>query len=355
MSPAIFPSPPRHADNAADNAVGDALPDITHNQEVDLLNLSNATQNNAAALPKERSFDLLGSFEMSEAQGNNAMPDLLSNSQSKLPGLDDIFGAFNSASSQAQRQQAQQPPQQQQQQPAPPPPSSALPDLGNLDFNAFGSANRLAASNADPFDLTANLDCNSANSVPLLPTSKETSPQQNQPPPTVEINKDPFADIGNLASGLNLNWGSGSQQPVKPSPMNSAHSTQASSPVHQFGGFPANPANLSATTSPRAPSTPTHPPSQNANASKPDYSRSHFETKAKAANATNGSGAAVGGGVGGDIFADILGQQGYNFASKSSQGPRSINEMRKEELVRDMDPDKLKILEWVRYMIHIRF
>lgn len=91
---------------------------------------------------------------------------------------------------------------------------------------------------------------------------------------------------------------------------------------------------------------------------KPDYSRSNFEPKSKAAaGATNGTGiaaaAASGGGAGGggDIFADILGQQGYNFASKANQGPRSINEMRKEELVKDMDPDKLKILEWVSIII----
>lgn len=211
--------------------------------------------------------------------------------------------------------------------------TQALPDLGNYDDATFGGRKLLPPNIAS-----------------YLPPSKETSPQQNQPPPIVEINKDPFADIGSLAAGLNLNWASSSQQPVKPSPMNSAHSTQASSPIHQFGGFTATSSNLSATTSPRAPSTPTHPPSQNINAAKPDYSRSHFETKAKTANATNGSGAGVAAGVGGDIFADILGQQGYNFANKSNQGPRSINEMRKEELIRDMDPDKLKILEWVRHI-----
>lgn len=87
-----------------------------------------------------------------------------------------------------------------------------------------------------------------------------------------------------------------------------------------------------------------------------DYSRSHFDSsngsanKAKPANAGGmaSSSSGVGGGLGSDIFGDILGQQGYSFASnKSTFMPRSINAMRKEELVRDMDPDKLKIMEWV--------
>lgn len=73
---------------------------------------------------------------------------------------------------------------------------------------------------------------------------------------------------------------------------------------------------------------------------RPDYSRSHFDnvfnknepkTKTKS----------------GDVFGDLLGSQGYQFAAKKDNTPRTINEMRKEELAKDMDPDKLKIMEWV--------
>lgn len=322
---------------AAANLIADALPDVAQNQEVDLLNLSNNGVPNVGAVPKEPSFDLLGSFEMAEAQGNNAMPDLLSNSQTKLPGLDDIFGSFNVAAAAQSNSNGN---------------TGPLPDLNNLNFNAFGGVQApAAAAAADPFDLAANLN-HAVNNVPLLPTSTDASPQQAPPaaPANNATNKDPFGDLGNLATGLNLNWGNAPT--MKPSPMNSAHSTQASSPTHQFGAFAtaSNSANLSATTSPRAPSTPTHPQAAPGAAAastagnRPDYSRSNFEPKTKpAAGASNGA-AATGGA---DIFADILGQQGYNFASKSSQGPRTINAMRKEELVKDMDPDKLRILEWV--------
>lgn len=49
-----------------------------------------------------------------------------------------------------------------------------------------------------------------------------------------------------------------------------------------------------------------------------------------------------------DVFGDLLGSQGYEFAAKRESGPRTMNAMRKEEMVREMDPDKLKIHEWVR-------
>jgi hypothetical protein len=45
----------------------------------------------------------------------------------------------------------------------------------------------------------------------------------------------------------------------------------------------------------------------------------------------------------GDAFGDLLGSQGYNFTSTKDAGPRTINAMRKEEMARDMDPEKLKV------------
>lgn len=130
-----------------------------------------------------------------------------------------------------------------------------------------------------------------------------------------------------------MNWGGTTK---------STNSSQFASPTHQFGTTaPTQPV-----PSPRAPSTPIHqsrsPTAEHS--SKADYNRAHFDQ-----NNTNGKTKQAG--VGGDIFGDILGQQGYNFATKANFGPRSINEMRKEELVREMDPDKLKIMEWVFIII----
>lgn len=48
-----------------------------------------------------------------------------------------------------------------------------------------------------------------------------------------------------------------------------------------------------------------------------------------------------------DIFGDLLGSQGYEFATKRDLGPKTMNAMRKDEMVKEMDPEKLKIHEWV--------
>lgn len=290
-----------------------AMPDIAQIAEVDLLNLASSARsnNNSNHVPiKAPSFDLLGSFETAEAQGNNAMPDLLSDSKTKPPGLDDIFASFSQPATSAN--------------------NANLPDLGNT----AAPQNKM---NYDPFGIDATFVSN----VQLLqPTSNETSPSQPQQPTTVpSTSKDPFADLGNLASGLNLDWGSqqSNTATAKTTPVISPQSTQFSSPTHQFGGFTSAQPSVSPMHQAKSPME---------NQSKPDYNRSHFEAKPKQ-NGTTTSTAPAGTG-GSDIFADILGQQGYNFATKPQGGPRSINDMRKEELVKDMDPDKLRIMEWVR-------
>jgi len=45
----------------------------------------------------------------------------------------------------------------------------------------------------------------------------------------------------------------------------------------------------------------------------------------------------------GDIFGDLLGSQGYTFNTKLNPGPKTINEMRREDLVKEIDPEKLKV------------
>ena len=70
----------------------------------------------------------------------------------------------------------------------------------------------------------------------------------------------------------------------------------------------------------------------------PDFSRSHFDAinKPKVTNdkATKNSG---------DVFGDLLGSQGYDFASKKDTGPRTMNQLRKEDMVKEMDPDRMKV------------
>lgn len=300
------PMPPRPAPPLVEsnNEEGKIYPDLG------LLSMAHGTVEQPPVeerlpMKQEPSFDLLGSFDSSSDPPKTTVPDLLGstmqNNTRKAPGLDDIFGTFTSntdTSSSGVRQ------------------SSSSSDLNGLNFNAFATPTNF----------------------PQFPPQ-----QQQQQQPNNGTNTDPFADLGNLSTGLgNANPWTGSS-PMKPTPGNtpSPKSTQFSSPTHPntqlFG------ATNSTNPSPRPPSTPIHQQQQSAS-SRPDYSRSHFEQQKQQQQGGQSKPKNM------DIFGDILGQQGYSFGSKTHQGPRSINEMRKEELARDMDPERLKILEWVRFL-----
>uniref|UniRef100_A0A1I8MMF9 non-specific serine/threonine protein kinase n=1 Tax=Musca domestica TaxID=7370 RepID=A0A1I8MMF9_MUSDO len=326
---------------------------------IDLLNLNqpstshhNFTDPQATAMPStDASFDLLGAFgdDDSSGIGTAPIPDILANnSQPKSAAdLDDIFGPLHSETS----------------------------TTFNLDFNAFASPTPTpqTATAPPPFCGPKITTSSSASNVPFgtMPTfttqtaSKEPSPQQQ-----TQQAKDPFADIASLASGLNINFTpqtlggkSAGHTPVGTSPF----ATHFSSPTHNnnvpnsnirmpsntvpqpspnhmkspnnstFGMQPP-PTSAFGTPSPQ-PTGVQNPSSSNTN-TRPDYSRSHFEQpKPATASAAQQSKSS-------DIFADILGEQGYKFTSKAHQGPRSINEMRKEDLIKDMDPKKVMIMEW---------
>lgn len=104
-------------------------------------------------------------------------------------------------------------------------------------------------------------------------------------------------------------------------------------------------------TTPTPGSTPQHQPKSPAAAAataaggeaKPDYSRSHFDSAFGKKNEPPKEKVKST-----DVFGDLLGSQGYQFTAKKDNSPRTINEMRKEEMAKDMDPEKLKVMEWVR-------
>lgn len=279
---------------------------------IDLLNLDKEKMQRPDMISniqqkKESSFDLLGSFDNS----NNPMPDILGSTVKQSAegapvNLDDIFGSIAGPNSSL-------------------PQSKSSSDLNGLNFNAFG-----------PSVAPSNNFSNAKSSKPAQSSfntfdSSMKGQEKDQKP------KDPFADLGNLGGSLNSNWG----KPINkttPSPIYS----QYSSPSHQFGA-------TSASTSPMAPSTPKYQmKSPNEPQRPPDYSRSHFiDPNAANANPNQKPTKTT------DIFGDILGQQGYSFVSKGNQGPRTINDMRKEELVKEMDPERLKVMEWVTNILHL--
>ncbi|KAG5840268.1 hypothetical protein ANANG_G00187010 [Anguilla anguilla] len=129
---------------------------------------------------------------------------------------------------------------------------------------------------------------------------------------------DPFADLGNLGTTLT------GRGPV-------AGGTSRSS-AGQALGTAQRP---SQTTAPKA-----------APQAKPNYNLSFGAIGGREERGLRGPGFGPKPKVKEDDFEDLLSTQG--FASKPDRkGPRTIAEMRKQELSRDMDPLKLQILEWI--------
>uniref|UniRef100_A0A674D7F0 Auxilin n=1 Tax=Salmo trutta TaxID=8032 RepID=A0A674D7F0_SALTR len=156
---------------------------------------------------------------------------------------------------------------------------------------------------------------------------------------------DPFADIGNL--GGSLGGGSGfSSKPTTPT-----------------GTTPAFPPMGSPT---RPPPSPQHGGGWQANTGLPSWNTSHSMPHTSPSNRPNYnvSFSAMGGGAAPNAagkqqpnmgtkpkvatanFDDLLSGQGFAGAKKK-EGPRTIAEMRKEEMAKEMDPEKLKILDWI--------
>ena len=120
--------------------------------------------------------------------------------------------------------------------------------------------------------------------------------QQRPAPP----NQSPFANFANFSSG-GVGWQSGGTQ-ARPSPpasggMSSHTPTGGGTPVHQV----------------KSPSHPVPPPPL----SKPTE--------------------------GGDLFGNLLGSQGYTFTNAKDAGPKTMAEMKKKEMAKSMDPNKLKV------------
>lgn len=140
-----------------------------------------------------------------------------------------------------------------------------------------------------------------------------------------------FPSLANFGSDLNLGFQktapsttptSGSQTPNLVPPTTPQHSgSTATTPKHQ----------------PKSPSG-------------PDYSRSHFDAVNKNQQPQNDTKPKP---KSDDVFGDLLGSQGYNFTGKKDVTPKTINAMRKEEMVTYMDPEKLKVMEWVSRILKL--
>ncbi|XP_032381701.1 putative tyrosine-protein phosphatase auxilin isoform X9 [Etheostoma spectabile] len=181
---------------------------------------------------------------------------------------------------------------------------------------------------------------------------------------------DPFADLGNL--GGSLGEGSGfSSKPTTPTgtapsvpPMGSP-SRPPPSPQHAEG-WQSHTGSSFPSWQPGAGGGGGWPHQGQGPASQPKPSPSHTpmpHTSPQNRPNYNVSFSAMGGGspsAGGKVqaamgskpkafnanFDDLLSGQGFAGA-KEKKGPRTIAEMRKEEMAKEMDPEKIKILDWI--------
>ncbi|XP_029474372.1 putative tyrosine-protein phosphatase auxilin isoform X2 [Rhinatrema bivittatum] len=173
--------------------------------------------------------------------------------------------------------------------------------------------------------------------------SLHSTPTHQSKPQTL----DPFADLGSL--GANLTGGSSfASKPTTPTGMGGAFppigSPQKPSP-HQVGGCSWQQGTGYSWQQVQSKTQQNIPHSSPQN--KPNYNVS-FSAMNSGQNERGKSTANV------DVrqkmtpdnFEDLLSSQGFS-AHKEKKGPRTIAEMRKEEMAREMDPEKLKILDWI--------
>ncbi|KAJ7986309.1 hypothetical protein DPEC_G00338590 [Dallia pectoralis] len=203
-------------------------------------------------------------------------------------------------------------------------------------------------------------------------TTSPTGSIHSTPTHQVQPNTlDPFADIGNL--GGNLGGGPCfSSKPTTPTGNTPAFPPMGSpsrippSPQHGAGwqansGFPSwQPGGVGAQAGwqPQAQGGPPLQPKPSPSHAMPHTSPSNRPNYNVSFSAMGGGGAAPNAAgkpqtnvgskpkVATADFDDLLSGQGFAGAKKK-EGPRTIAEMRKEEMAKEMDPEKLKILDWI--------
>ncbi|ELW66817.1 Putative tyrosine-protein phosphatase auxilin [Tupaia chinensis] len=173
--------------------------------------------------------------------------------------------------------------------------------------------------------------------------SAATSPTGSSHGTPIHHNKpqtlDPFADLGTLGSS------SFASKPTTPTGLGGGFpplsSPQKASPQPMGGGWQQGGGyNWQQSQSKPQPGMP-HSSPQN----RPNYNVSFSAMPGAQAERGKGSANLEGKQKAAD-FEDLLSSQGFN-AHKDKKGPRTIAEMRKEEMAKEMDPEKLKILEWI--------
>ncbi|XP_034092578.1 cyclin-G-associated kinase isoform X2 [Gymnodraco acuticeps] len=208
--------------------------------------------------------------------------------------------------------------------------SASQPDLlGGWDSWAAGSTTNMSATASKPIYTN-----NASGGAPMSKAKSQTF--------------DPFADLGNLGTSLpgssssNIPGPSFNSKAPPPSAKSQAQPWQAGRPpTAQSKSWMAGSGPGSAPKAPSA-SQPAGPQS-----AKPNYNLNFSSViGGREDRGVRGLGFGAKPKVKEDDFEDLLSTQG--FASRPDRkGPRTIAEMRRQELTKDIDPLKLQILDWI--------
>ncbi|XP_018584227.2 cyclin-G-associated kinase isoform X2 [Scleropages formosus] len=233
--------------------------------------------------------------------------------------------------------------------PTPPPSSSS--DFFNLNKLA-GDPPKMTTSASQP-DLLGGWESWASGGAASSSSSSSTSNAASKPSftapgvsslsTTKSQSFDPFADLGNLGPTLPAKSGSTSTAFSGPG----FNSKAASSAIGGATWKSARPGTVPGKpwAQPSAPPKP-QPSKPAAQPAKPNYNLNFSVIGGREERGIRGPGFGPKPKVKEDDFEDLLSNQG--FASRpDKKGPKTIAEMRKQELSKEMDPQKMQILEWI--------
>uniref|UniRef100_A0A2K6C4R3 Cyclin G associated kinase n=1 Tax=Macaca nemestrina TaxID=9545 RepID=A0A2K6C4R3_MACNE len=259
---------------------------------------------------------------------------LSSDSDSQPCSNPDLFGEFLNSDS------AAVPPSFPSAHSAPPPSCSAdFLHLGDLP----GEPSKMTASSSNP-DLLGGWAAwteTAASAVaptpategPLFSPGGQLAPCGPQASWTKSQNPDPFADLGDLSSGLQgspAGFPPGGFIPKTATTAKGSGSWQTSRPPAQGASWP-----------PQA-----KPPLKACTQPRPNYAANFSVIGAREERGVRAPSFAQKPKVSENDFEDLLSNQGFSSRS-DKKGPKTIAEMRKQDLAKDTDPLKLKLLDWI--------
>uniref|UniRef100_A0A674CYB7 Cyclin-G-associated kinase n=1 Tax=Salmo trutta TaxID=8032 RepID=A0A674CYB7_SALTR len=268
-----------------------------------------APQDSATPKPMNDLFDLFGMGSSSSQSGPDLFGDLLSSDTNTNPPPTSNSSLFNL------NKLTNNPPKMTS--------SASQPDLlGGWDSWASSGSMAAASSHKPAFP---------APGVSSFSKAKSQS-------------FDPFADLGKLGPTL-PGSSSGSFSGPGFNPKSGASSKNAGQPWQQSGRPAAGQSKPWMAPSAAAPKA--QPPKPAPQPAKPNYNLNFSVIGGREERGVRGPGFGPKPKVKEDDFEDLLSTQGFASKLSDKSGPRTIAEMRKQELSKNMDPLKLQILDWI--------